>query len=71
MCVRVDQVTCNNSVADRLKVLRRGLVKKINIRKFDDDSVSGDMTGGSGWGTTGGSGWGMTGGSGCGMIGGI
>ena len=34
------QVTCNSDVADRLKVLRRGMEKKINLRKYDDESVS-------------------------------
>ena len=35
------QVTCNSDVADRLKVLRRGVEKKINLRKHEDGSVSG------------------------------
>ena len=36
----VVQVTCNSDVSDRLRVLRRGMEKKINIRKYDDGSVS-------------------------------
>ena len=33
------QVTCNTDVADTLKVLRRGMEKKINLRKYEDGSV--------------------------------
>ena len=33
-------MTCNSDVADRLKVLRRGMEKEINLRQYDDDSVS-------------------------------
>ena len=32
-------MTCNSDVADTLKVLRRGMEKKINLRKFEDGSV--------------------------------
>lgn len=33
------KVTCNSDVADRLKVLRRGMEKKINLRKYEDSSL--------------------------------
>ncbi|XP_064386896.1 glycine dehydrogenase (decarboxylating), mitochondrial-like [Halichondria panicea] len=33
------KVTCNFDVADRLKVLRRGMEKKINLRIYEDESL--------------------------------
>ena len=38
------QVTCNSDVADTLQVLRRGMEKKINLRRFDDGAVRTYMT---------------------------
>lgn len=33
-------MTCNSDVADRLRVLRSGMEKKINLRAYEDESVS-------------------------------